>query len=79
MPSGRKNFLSVPLSGPRKEERESETAGWEESDVAFLAVKLNFISPQALYNEINIKFPFVHQEFCEYICNIYVFIVKPTS
>lgn len=33
--------------------------GEREGDVAFLAVKLNFISPEAFYNEINIKFPFV--------------------
>lgn len=50
------------------------------TDIAFLAVKLNFISPKALYNEINIKFPFVrrHREAKKFSVDVYLWC-EPTS
>lgn len=43
----------------KKKEPNEEERRRRATDTAFLAVKLNFIRPRALYNEINIKFPFV--------------------
>lgn len=73
VPLGCRNFLSVLLTGPR-----SERVSARATDIAFLAVKLNFIAPAALYNEINIKFPFVLRVFLFYFVYVYLLLV-PTN